>query len=358
MMKNLLQTLFIVLLFGFTLSCQNKKSSSNADEKTTENTNVKQKKNDFVVAFGSCNKQDSDQPLWTVIGEQNPDIFIWGGDNIYADTKDMAKLEADYQTQLNNPNYQTFISQMDNNIYGVWDDHDYGKNDAGKEWEYKAESQQLFLDFMDVDSTDVRRQRKGTYYAKEIEVGKENFKMIFLDTRYFRSALQEDNESHKRYKPWKNGEGTLLGEAQWQWLENELKNSKADYHIIVSSIQIWSDEHGWETWGNFPHEVDKLKDLLNTHQPENLVMLSGDRHISEFSSQQLENFEYPVFDFTSSGLTHAYSSFTSEPNADRVGEVIATESFGLLKYNFENDSVEMEMRNADGVLQTYALRFR
>ena len=34
-------------------------------------------------------------------------------------------------------------------------------------------------------------------------------------------------------------------------------DSKADFHIIMSSIQVWSNEHGFETWGNFPHEVDK-----------------------------------------------------------------------------------------------------
>ncbi|RRO24941.1 alkaline phosphatase D family protein [Flavobacteriaceae bacterium 14752] len=355
---------FRILSIGFLLlsivSCKNEKQAEeDKNDIQTEKAKEAFKNNsfDFVVAFGSCNKQNHEQPLWNAMAEQNPDIFIWGGDNIYADTEDMTKMAQDYQTQLENPNYKAFLKTIDHQVYGTWDDHDFGKNDAGKEWAYKVESQDLFLDFIGVDSTDVRRSRKGIYHAEDIEVEDKTIKLILLDTRYFRSPLQDHKESKKRYKPWQNGEGTLLGEAQWSWFENELASSTADFHIIVSSIQIWSNEHGFETWGNFPHEVDKLKKLLNNYQPKNIVMLSGDRHISEFSSQNLEAYEYPIFDFTSSGLTHAYSGFTSEPNTDRVGEVVSTESFGLLKYNFENNSVLMEMRNLDRVLQAYELGF-
>ena len=356
-MKSSFKYLPLYLILGLTLSCQNQKSSSDSKDTKTKEENIKQDKNDFVVAFGSCNKQNSDQPLWAALAQQKPNIFIWGGDNIYADTDDMIEMKAMYQTQLDHPGYAKFLEQIDHQIYGVWDDHDYGKNDAGSEWPHKVESQQLFLDFMGVDSTDTRRTRKGTYYAENINIKDKTLKLILLDTRYFRSPLQEDKETKKRYKPWQNEEGTLLGETQWQWFEKQLKNSSADYHIIMSSIQVWSDEHGWETWGNFPHEVNKFKNLLNTYTPDNLIVLSGDRHISEFSSQKLKAYDYPIFDFTSSGLTHAYTKFTSEENSDRVGNVVAQESFGLLKYDFDNNRVTMEMRNEAGVLQDRELKF-
>lgn len=357
-MKSSLKYLPLLLILALTLSCQNQKSSSDSEDKKTEDKSIEQDSNDFVIAFGSCNKQDSDQPLWVAMAKQNPDIFIWGGDNIYADTNDMTEMKAMYQTQLDNSDYAKFLEQIDHQVYGVWDDHDYGKNDAGSEWSHKVESQQLFLDFMGVDSTSVRRKRQGTYHAENLTIADKNLKLILLDTRYFRSPLHEDKETKKRYKPWQNGEGTLLGENQWQWFENQLKNSTADYHIIMSSIQVWSDEHGWETWGNFPHEVDKFKNLLNTYTPNNLIVLSGDRHISEFSSQKLKAYDYPILDFTSSGLTHAYTKFTSEKNSDRVGNVVAQESFGLLKYDFDNNRVTMEMRNEDGVLQDHELKFK
>lgn len=354
-MKVHLKIIIFILAIGFS-AC--KKDKPKTDEESLKNeAEASEAEYDFIVSFGSCNKQYEPQPFWNAIMEQNPDIFIWGGDNIYSDTEDMSKLEANYQKQLNNPNYKAFLNHLDHNIYGVWDDHDYAKNDGGEEWVFKKESQGLFLDFMGVDSIDVRRNQKGIYNAETLEVGNKRLKLITLDTRYFRSALQKDTKTKKRYTPWQNGEGTLLGETQWEWLEKELKRSTADYHIIVSSIQIWSDEHGFETWGNFPHEVERFKSLLNTYKPKNVVLLSGDRHISEFSSQNLENYDYPIFDFTSSGLTHAYTKFTSEPNANRVGDVISVESFGILKYDCEEGSVLMEMRNTEGVLQDIEIVF-
>lgn len=356
-MKNSYIFTSFFFLFICIVACKNKKTLKkekvqDKQVKTTEQNSV-----DFVVAFGSCNKQNNNQPLWSSMAQQNPDIFIWGGDNIYADTDDMNEIKADYQKQLENPDYKKFLNKINHQVYGVWDDHDYGKNDAGSEWLYKAESQQLYLDFMEVDSSSIRRQRQGTYYAENIVANKNKLKLILLDTRYFRSLLQTDSDSDKRYKPWQNGEGSILGKAQWQWFENELKTSTADYHIIVSSIQVWADEHGFETWGNFPHEVDKLKELINQYRPKNLIILSGDRHISEFSQQNLKNYKYPILDFTSSGLTHAYSKFNSEENSDRIGNVVAEISYGLLKYNFEQKSVLLEMRNQDMVLQDYELNF-
>ena len=81
-----------------------------------------------VIAFGSCNRQFLPQPLWPVIAENQPDLWIWGGDNIYGDSKDASVIEAKYQEQLSNPNYAAFRKQFP--IVGTWDDHDYGWNDA------------------------------------------------------------------------------------------------------------------------------------------------------------------------------------------------------------------------------------
>ena len=138
---------------------------------------------------------------------------------------------------------------------------------------------------------------------------------------------------------------------QWQWLENTLNNSEADFNLIVSSIQFLSTEHGYETWGNMPHEVNKLKSLIGTSKAKGVIILSGDRHISEFSKTAIEGVDYPLIDFTSSGMTHSYSNFGGEPNQYRKGKVVSDLSFGLLKINFEAKKVIMQMRGENNVLQ-------
>ena len=67
-----------------------------------------------------------------------------------------------------------------------------------------------------------------------------------------------------------------------------------------------------------------------------------------------EQLNYPLVDFTSSGLTHAYDKFSGEENPYRIGEVVFAKSFGLLQFDFENHQVNMSIRgDGNKVLQSY-----
>ena len=300
----------------------------------------------FVIAFGSCNKHDLTNTLWDDIRAEKPDIWIWGGDNIYADTSDVDVIASMYDAQNAVEEYRKLKAEVP--VLGVWDDHDYGLNDGGEEWIAKDESQQVFLDFMGVPENSPRRTRKGIYTSHDYEIGAGRVKLLMLDTRYFRSPLTSDPDGVKRFVPNEYGEGKLLGDSQWQWLENELRNSEADFNLVVSSIQFLSNEHGFETWGNFPDETDRLKELISNSGAKGVIVLSGDRHISEFSRAEIDGLAYPLIDFTSSGLTHAYRQYSSEPNRYRQGDVVATESFGVVRINLTTKFVRFEILGNGG----------
>lgn len=291
----------------------------------------------FTIAFGSCNKHDADNILWDDVLNANPDVWIWGGDIVYADTDNMKVLRATYEKQNSVPGYVALKNRVP--VIGTWDDHDYGLNDGGVEYKAKKESQQEFLTFMGVADDSPRRKQEGVYTSHDYKIDTNTIKIIVLDTRYFRTELTNDTETTKRNKPNAYGEGTVLGETQWKWLEGELQTSKADFNVIVSSIQVLSNEHGFETWGNFPHEVDRLEKIIADSKAKGVIILSGDRHISEFSKTKVDTLAYPIIDFTSSGLTHSYSAYSGETNPYRVGEVTATISFGVLNFNFEDKKV-------------------
>lgn len=325
-----------IFLSFFIFSCNTNEKQKIADPLSKESNT------DFVIAFGSCNNQTLPNPFWQEIEKNNPDVWIWGGDIIYSDTYDMAYMAENFRKQKNNANYANFIKKTE--VLATWDDHDYGLNDGGVEYSKKAEAQQLFLDFIDIPKNDVRRKQEGIYFAKDYNVNNNTIKIILLDTRYFRTALTDDNETEKRYKPNLYGEGSMLGETQWEWLKNQLQNSKASYNIIVSSIQFLSGEHGFESWGNMPHEVDKFTNLLISTNAKNTILLSGDRHISEISKREIADLTYPLIDFTSSGLTHSYTGFKGEPNKYRLGNVVSKKSFGILKFDLKTNAVTMEIR--------------
>jgi alkaline phosphatase D len=147
----------------------------------------------------------------------------------------------------------------------------------------------------------------------------------------------------------------MLGDVQWNWLSERLSTSTADLVLLVSSIQFLSAEHGFEKWQNLPHERERLISLLKqVDQP--VMVLSGDRHISEWSV--LKTAEKEIVDFTSSGLTHSYEDFSGEPNALRKGEVVSVPSYGLLDIDWENKVVTGRMiGNGNAVLQEHSFKF-
>lgn len=302
---------------------------------------------DFTIAFGSCDNQRLNNPFWEEIVSLQPNVWIWGGDNVYADTDNMRKMKRIYKKQKNDKGYKKLIKTTP--ILATWDDHDYGKNDAGVEYKMKKESQQLFLDFLDVPVNSVRRKQEGVYHTQTFNTSNGSVKVIVLDTRFFRTELT-DGTNGQRYQPNTYNKGTVLGNAQWQWLTNELTNSTATFTVIVSSIQFLSKEHGFEKWGNFPHEVDKLYNLIKKATNTNVVLLSGDRHISEFSKTTIADVHYPIIDFTSSGLTHVYSSYSHEDNMYRVGNVVNSLSYGTLTFNLKAKKITFQMLGKNGVI--------
>jgi alkaline phosphatase D len=285
-----------------------------------------------VIAFGSCNKLNLGQSHWAGIAANQPNLWVWLGDIIYADTSDMRALAAHYKKLKTFPDYKKMRAKTQ--VMGVYDDHDYGINDGCRDYPMKRGAKKCLMDFMDVPMNSPQRKREGAYISYTFGKGAQSVKVIVMDTRYFRDPLKPDPSKQKRYLP--NTTGTMLGETQWKWLERELRTSKANLNILCSSVQVISDEHPHEKWGNFPNERKRLLSLIASAKPKNLLILSGDRHMAEVSKMPLEGLSYPLYDFTSSGLTHTRNS-DAEANKYRVGDMIVKKNFGLLKITWQGD---------------------
>jgi alkaline phosphatase D len=294
-----------------------------------------------TIAFGSCNRVTMSQSMWDHVAVNNPNLWIWLGDIIYADTADMKALAAHYRRLKTNPEYKKLRDKTQ--IIGIYDDHDYGYNDACKYYPMKRSAKKCLMDFLDIPLNSPVRKRDGAYQSYTFGKVGQKIKVIIMDLRWFRDSLVPDPSKEKRYNPSLDGE--MLGETQWAWLEEELRNNTANLTILCSSIQVLSDEHGYEKWGNFPNERKRLLKLIGATKPKNLLILSGDRHMAEISKIQLEGLTYPLYDFTSSGMTHIRSA-GPETNKFRVGEMIFKKNFGLLRIRWEGEKpvVTMEVR--------------
>lgn len=290
------------------------------------------------IACGSCFKPNykSAALIWKTIATTDPQLFLFMGDNIYADTLDIDIMRAKYKALRNLPSYAKFSNE--HKIIPTWDDHDYGINDAGAEYPMKAESQKLFQDAFDFPPEHPARERKGIYHTHtQGEKGKVT-QIISLDTRYHRSPLDRRKvDKRKKYFPVTDPKATILGAEQWAWLEAELKKP-ADLRIIVSSIQIISSEHIYEKWQNIPAERKRFLELLKSCDTKRVVLLSGDRHLAELSRLTPEEtgLNYDLIEMTSSGLTHAYAA--DDPNKYRIpGSFHNKINFGTLDINWSKE---------------------
>jgi alkaline phosphatase D len=307
------------------------------------------------IALGSCIRQDKPMPIWSAVSRFKPDVLLLLGDNIYGDTEDMAVLRRKYDLLAADRGFGAIRNTVP--IVAVWDDHDYGANDAGREYPMRKESQQVFLDYFGIPADSAVRKRNGIYRSLVVGPPGRRVQFICLDTRYHRSALKEIPKSDRvkgkgHFVPSDDPQATMLGTAQWDWLATMLRKP-ADLRIILSSIQLASTEHGWEHWGNFPAERARLLKTLRESEATGVIVVSGDRHAAEISRIPPgdDALAYPLYDLTASSFNQPLrEDDDGEPNRHRLGERFHRANFG---------TIEIEWGTADdGGLPGVALAIR
>ncbi len=303
------------------------------------------------IIYGSCIHQNDPQPIWKAINAESPDLMVFLGDNIYGDTNDMKVLEAKYQKLGSNEGFKQLKANTP--VVATWDDHDYGKNDAGKDYPHKEASRQIMLDFFEEPADSPRRTRdSGIYTSYYFGEGNQRVQLILSDLRWNRTEPEAQNifqylwslvNSKGPYEP-TTGEGaTILGEAQWAWLESELQKPAA-IRIFASSLQIIPESSGWEAWAVFPNERDRLFSLLSKSEQNALFMISGDTHWSEFSQLDYKGFQ--LLELTASGLSEEWDLVS--PNEHRVGGYYNKANFGMIEIDWEASQINLGVYDVNG----------
>ena len=303
-----------------------------------------------LIGLGSCVHQDQDQSVWRAVVQTKPQLFLLLGDNIYAQTEDMALMAERYNKLRSQPGFIQL--RQTSRVLSIWDDNDYGLTDGGAEYSKKEESQKLFLNAFEIPKSDPRWARPGIYRSYLFGPETRRIQLLLLDTRYFRSPLKRAAlplfAGKGPYLPNADPQATILGEAQWSWLKEQLE-TPATLRLIASSIQVIADEHGYETWGNFPVERERLYQLLR--KAGRVLIVSGDRHHSEISRIELPGSGNFLYDITASSLNMNRMDGL-EPNRFRLGKQELRANFVLLRLGWKDSipSVTTEVRSTEGKL--------
>lgn len=309
------------------------------------------------IAFASCSVQFLPQDHWGLILKEEPDLFIFGGDNVYGDLKvengrpsygegSPELLAANYAMLGNLPKFKAFREAM--TILPIWDDHDFGQNGGGATYEHREDAERQFLDFWNVPAGDPRRGRPGIYTADIYGPIGERVQIIRLDTRFFRSDILGEVDpatGRERNVPDPDPAKTMLGADQWTWLAKQLEQ-KADVRLIVSSVQIEATTHPYEKWQNLPLERDRLFTLIAETKANGVVFLSGDRHNAGIYARR-ENVSYPIFEMTSSSLNYAFPP-SKETDPLLLGEIFFDPNYSTLTFDWEARTLILEVKNMKG----------
>lgn len=308
----------------------------------------------FTLLYGSCLHQDKPQPIWNAINREPGDVFMLLGDNIYGDSEDPDVLAAKYKKQWQ---VEGFVQQRQRMpLIGIWDDHDFGVNDGGKEYPSKEASRQLMLDYFNEAKDSARRTRADGIYTSYIYgEAPHRVQIILPDLRWNRDAInhvtkveylaQKAPKNMGPYLPTTESGATMLGEKQWQWLEQQLQ-IPAEVRIIGSSLQLLPEFTGWEAWANFPADRQRLMDLLDKYQVNNLLILSGDTHWGELSKVIRKNGQ-PLYEMTSSGLTETWHDVS--PNQHRISKSFAHANYGVVKIDWLGQpNISLTLKDVEG----------
>ena len=287
---------------------------------------------DLAIAFGSCFFLADANPRWggqeygggfeifDAIAGMKPDLMIWAGDNLYfqkPDELDPSSMAMRYQRQRTFAPLSKLLTAAPH--IAIWDDHDYGPNDADMSYVMKGESLQLFRRFWANPSyglPDVPgifgRARWG-----DVDV-------FLLDDRWYRSANKAPDGPDK----------TMFGAQQLAWLRNALLHSTARIKLVVNGSQLWNRANRFEGWNHFATEQRAFADWLAAQDIDGLIFLSGDRHFGELLKVERAG-TYSLYEFTSSPLTsrpYANPDAAERQNPDLVPGTLAVQrQFGMIR---------------------------
>jgi alkaline phosphatase D len=294
---------------------------------------------DFSFITGSCayiNDEKYDRPgepygqdpvIFRTMANTASDFMLWLGDNLYyreADYSSFAGMQYRYSYQRRAHELQPLFASRPN--YAIWDDHDYGPNDANKTFELRENSIKLFKDYWGNKSYG-ENNNDGVYG-----------KFTWSDCEFFLT----DDRSHRSPNELKdsiagkpNCEKEFFGMSQLAWLENSLLSSDATFKFIAVGNEVLNPLSDYECLRHFSCEFTELMSFISAYKISGIVFLTGDRHFSEVITWQPKG-GYKMYDITSSALTSEAANITGRPEFNNPNRVPGTL---VMENNFSKISI-------------------
>lgn len=302
---------------------------------------------DIDFLFGSCALlttgilrcafPGADVSIYKRMARTQTNFMVWLGDNVYLLGSDYKNYDNMFRRNLVVRSkfhlMRKFLAAQPN--YAIWDDHDYGWNDADRTFPLKEDALKVFRGMWPNTYEDKVKQTYFTFRYNDAE-------FFMTDGRWWRN-------------PPGDTAGEFLGPEQMSWLKEKLLKSNATFKFICMGSQILNDNHHGESYAHYPVERNQLFDFIATNNIKGVIFLTGDKHYTELSKRDWKG--YPMYDFTSSPisspvLNHKHVKAYNNPWSIK-GTVIYRKNWGRIKITgpMDDRSVRLETWGLHGKLR-------
>lgn len=243
----------------------------------------------FKLAVTSCMRPDHPQQAWQVLMAQKPSVHLMLGDNVYADSTNRAVLWRHHLAMRDVWTFRAVLRLMAN--YAIWDDHDFAANDQGglELLGRRDESLRAFREVWANPSAGLPGV-PGAFFR--FHWGDVEF--FVLDGRYYRSPLKAPNDARKK----------MIGDAQFAWLAQGLRASRAQFKVLATGSAILGDRK--DTWAQYSHALHRILKLIDDHRIDGVLWLTGDLHLCRIDVHKdaLPGM-YDLYEVISSGIAQS-----------------------------------------------------
>lgn len=215
-------------------------------------------------------------------------FMLWLGDNVYfreVDYESPWGMSDRWRRHRALPALQPLLAATPH--YAIWDDHDYGPNDANRSFVFKGSALALFQRYWANPSHGLPGVPGVFTTFSYLDAD-----FFLLDDRWYRSTDRAVDDAER----------TMLGRAQIDWLKQALAASTATFKFVANGSQLMNDAMRYEGWHNYPQERAEFLDWLTRQGVKGVVFLSGDRHHTELLRRERAG-SYPLYELTCSPLT-------------------------------------------------------
>ncbi|MEO1060210.1 MAG: alkaline phosphatase D family protein [Actinomycetota bacterium] len=214
----------------------------------------------FRIAAASCARTGSNGAVFDTIAATDPLLYLLLGDAHYENIGEdsTARFVEAYDRLLTRPGQAALYRSTP--IAYVWDDHDFGPNDADGSSPSGPAAREVYRDL--VPHADLVRSGPDGSIEHAFTIGRIRFVLT-------------DNRSHR-------SDDTLLGAEQEAWLIEEIAAASADHAVVVwanGTPWIGAASPGSDTWAGYAEERERIAEALVAAGVDDLVIVSGDAHM-------------------------------------------------------------------------------